>query len=189
MTAQTWPMRHGATEWSVAGRHTGRTDLPLTPDGEAQARRLGERLAGQRFQLVLVSPLARAWRTCELAGYAPQAEADMDLVEFDYGDYEGLTTAQIRASVPGWTIWSGPCPGGETLTEVAARADRVIERVRASGAADVALFAHGHVLRILAARWCGLDPALGRCFSLDPATRSVLGWEHDEPTVRSWNEP
>ena len=181
-------MRHGATEWSAAGRHTGRTDVPLTAEGEAQARRLGEALAGQRFGLVLVSPLARARRTCELAGFGGQAEVDPDLVEFDYGDYEGLTSAQIRESVPGWTIWSGTCPGGETLAQVGARADRVVARVRASGADDVALFAHGHVLRILAARWCGLDPAEGRCLSLDPATRSRLGWEHDYPTVRAWNE-
>jgi probable phosphoglycerate mutase len=181
-------MRHGATEWSEAGRHTGRTDLPLTPEGEDQARALGERLAGQRFDLVLVSPLRRARRTCELAGYGAVAEIDPDLLEFDYGDYEGLTSAQIRELVPGWTIWSGSCPDGETRAQVAERADRVIQRVRAHDAGDVALFAHGHVLRILTARWCGLDAAEGRCFSLDPATRSVLGWEHDYPTVRAWNE-
>ena len=182
-------MRHGATEWSVAGRHTGRTDLPLTSEGEDQARRLGERLAGRRFALVLVSPLTRARRTCELAGYGAVAQVDGDLAEFDYGDYEGLTSAQIRESEPGWTIWTDTCPRGETLGEVAARADRVIERVRAVGSGDVALFAHGHVLRILAARWCDLDATEGRRFSLDPATWSVLGWEHDDPTVRTWNAP
>ena len=187
-----WPMRHGATEWSEAGRHTGRTDVPLTTEGEDQARRLGDqlrdRLAGRAFARVLVSPLARARRTCELAGLGDRAEVVADLVEFDYGDYEGLTTEQIRERVPGWTIWTGPCPGGESLDEVAARADRVIEQVRAVPSGDVALFAHGHVLRILTARWCGLAPREGRCFSLDPATCSVLGWEHEYPTVRRWNQ-
>jgi len=181
-------MRHGATEWSAAGRHTGRTDLPLTPEGEAQARRLGRRLGGRRFDLVLVSPLGRARRTCELAGYGEVAEPDADLAEFDYGDYEGLTTEQIREITPGWTLWTGACPGGETLADVAARADRVVDRVRSVASGDVALFAHGHILRILTARWCGLEPAEGRCFSLDPATRSVLGWEHEYPSVRTWNE-
>jgi probable phosphoglycerate mutase len=184
--AQVWPFRHGATEWSELGRHTGRTDLPLTPDGEAQARELGARLAGRRFDLVLVSPLARARRTCELAGYAAVAGVDADLHELDYGDYEGLTTDEIRVSVPDWTIWTGPCPNGESLADAAARADRVIARARDDGG-DVALFAHGHILRILAARWCALDPSEGRLFSLDTATTSVLGWEHEYPTIRRWN--
>ena len=136
--------------------------------------------------MVLVSPLGRARRTCELAGLGGVAEVDADLVEFDYGDYEGLTTAQIRRHAPGWSIWSGPCPGGETLADVGRRADRVIERIR-TVEGDVALFAHGHVLRILAARWCDLAPADGRSFSLDTARVSVLGWERETPTVRRWN--
>jgi broad specificity phosphatase PhoE len=180
-------MRHGTTEWSESGRHTGRTDLPLTTEGEAEARRLGDLLAGRPFALVLVSPLARARRTCELAGYGGRAETTADLIEFDYGDYEGLTTEQIRTTAPGWTIWTGSCPGGESLEQVAARADRVVERIRALPAGDVALFAHGHILRVLAARWCDLDPAEGRCFSLDTARLSVLGWEHEYPTLRQWN--
>jgi probable phosphoglycerate mutase len=183
-----WPLRHGATEWSVAGRHTGRTDVPLTALGEVQARELGRRLADQTFALVLVSPLRRARRTCELAGFADAAEVDADLLELDYGDYEGLTTAEIRADRPEWTIWDGPCPGGETLDDVARRADRVIDRVRTLGPeADVALFAHGHVLRVLAARWCALGPEQGRCLALDTAAVSVLGWEHRYGTVRRWN--
>jgi broad specificity phosphatase PhoE len=184
---QAWPLRHGATEWSAAGRHTGRTDLPLSAEGEAQARRLGQVLAGRRFAAVLVSPLVRARRTCELAGYSEQAETVADLAEFDYGAYEGLTTDRIRAEVPGWTIWTSPCPGGESLDQVAVRADRVVERIRTFPTGDVALFAHGHVLRVLTARWCGLGPAEGRCFSLDTASLSVLGWEHEYPTLRRWN--
>jgi broad specificity phosphatase PhoE len=184
---QAWPLRHGATEWSESGRHTGRTDIPLTAEGETQARRLGDRLTGHAFDLVLVSPLARARRTCELAGLGDEAQVEGDLLEFDYGHYEGLTTEQIREQAPGWTIWDGPCPGGESMDQVVARADRVVERVRALGTGDVALFAHGHILRILAARWCGLDGSEGRCFSLDTAALSVLGWEHEYATVRRWN--
>ncbi len=182
-----WVLRHGATDWSVRGRHTGRTDIPLNLEGEQQARELGGLLAGQRVDRVLVSPLARARETCRLAGYADGAEVCADLVEWDYGDYEGLTTEQIRLRAPGWTIWTGTCPGGEPMAAVAARANRVIERVRDGSAGQVALFAHGHILRVLTARWCGLAPAEGRCFSLDTATRSTLGWEHEYPTVLRWN--
>jgi len=182
-----WLLRHGATEWSRHGRHTGRTDVALDPHGEQQARQLGSRLAGRRFALVLVSPLARARQTCELAGYGTDAQVDPDLREVDYGELEGLTTAEIRGHAPGWTIWNGPWPGGESMTDAGVRVDRVIARVRAVDDGDVALFAHGHVLRVLAARWCALDPAEGRCFSLDTATISVLGWEHEYPTVLRWN--
>jgi len=181
-----WVLRHGATEWSVSGRHTGRTDLPLTDDGRAQARAVGQILTGQRFARVLVIPLARARETCTLAGYADQAELTDDLREFDYGDLEGLTTPQIRETVPGWTVWTHPCPGGETLADVGARVDRVIATVRAVDG-PVALFAHGHVLRILTARWCELDPIEGRRFPLDTGTVGILGYEHGFPGVRRWN--
>ncbi len=184
---QVWVLRHGATEWATQGRHTGRTDIPLDAEGEAQARDLGRLLDGQRFDQVLVSPLVRARETCRLAGFADQAEVCHDLLEWDYGDYEGLTSDQIRQQVPGWTIWTGGCPGGETIEAVATRADRVIERVRGRSSGDVALFAHGHILRVLTARWCALDPVEGRCFALDTATRSTLGWEHEYPTVLRWN--
>jgi len=181
-----WVLRHGATEWSVTGRHTGRTDLPLTAEGEAEALTVGGLLAGRPFGLVLVSPRARALETCRLAGYAGVAEITDDLSEWDYGDYEGLTITQIRERDPGWTIWTGLCPGGETITQVAARADRVIATARGVDG-DVAVFAHGHILRVLAARWCGLDPVDGRCLALDTAKVSILGWEHEYPTVRCWN--
>jgi probable phosphoglycerate mutase len=180
-------VRHGATEWSVDGRHTGRTDLPLLPEGEDQARRAGELLAGRPFALVLCSPLGRARETCALAGYADQAELTDDLREWDYGDYEGVTTAAIREHDPGWTIWDGVVPHGETADDVAARVDRVIARVR-SVDGDAAVFAHGHVLRVLTARWCELDPREGRRFVLDTATLNVLGWEHEYPALRLWNQ-
>jgi broad specificity phosphatase PhoE len=179
-------IRHGATEWSTNGRHTGTTDLPLLPEGEEQARATGELLTGHRFALVLTSPLQRARRTCELVGLGDQAEIDDDLHELDYGDYEGITTAQIRETVPGWTVWSHPCPGGETLDQAATRVDRVIARARAADG-DVAVFAHGHILRILTARWCELPPVEGRRFVLHTATLSELGWERDDPAVILWN--
>jgi probable phosphoglycerate mutase len=180
-------VRHGATEWSVDGRHTGRTDLPLLPEGEDQARATGRLLAGHRFALVLTSPLRRARRTCELAGLGDDAVVDEDLREWDYGEYEGVTTAEIREQHPGWTVWSGPCPGGETIEQVAARADRVIERARTADG-DVALFAHGHILRVLTARWCQLHPVEGRRFVLETGTLSQLGWEHEYPGVLRWND-
>jgi probable phosphoglycerate mutase len=179
-------IRHGATEWSLDGRHTGRTDLPLLPQGEDEARATGALLAGHPFALVLTSPLQRARRTCELAGLGGQAVVDDDLRELDYGDYEGVTTATIRETVPGWTVWNGPCPDGETLDQAAVRVDRVIARARAADG-DVAVFAHGHILRILTARWCDLDPVGGRRFVLHTATLSRLGWEHGEPGVVLWN--
>lgn len=179
-------VRHGATEWSRNGRHTGRTDLPLLPDGEEEARATGAVLGGRPFALVLTSPLGRARRTCELAGYGDAAEVDDDLVEWDYGELEGIATPEIRRTHPGWTVWTGPCPGGETAADVGARADRVIERVLAHGG-DCAVFGHGHMLRVLTARWCELAPEEGRRFVLSTATYSLLGWEHEYRTVRVWN--
>ena len=179
-------VRHGATEWSRSGQHTGRTDLPLLPEGEEQARATGSLLANIDFSLVLCSPLQRAQRTCELAGLLDRAVIDTDLQEWDYGDYEGVTTTTIRESVPGWTVWSGTCPNGEAIEQVSKRADRVIERVR-NESGNVIVFAHGHILRILTARWCELDPVEGQRFILDPATLSILGWERETPAVRQWN--
>ena len=189
MTAESstelWLVRHGATEWSTAGRHTSITDLPLLPDGEETAVALGARLSSTDFRLVLTSPRRRARHTAELAGYAA-AEVTDDLAEWAYGDYEGLTTPEIRESVPGWTVWSHPSPGGETAAEVAARLDRVVERARAGGGRTLA-FAHGHSLRVLAARWLGLPPEDGRLLRLDTATVSVLGFERESPVVLRWN--
>jgi broad specificity phosphatase PhoE len=184
---QAWLVRHGETEWSKSGRHTGRTDVPLTDDGRSQARRLKERLGLRRFARVYCSPLSRAIETARLAGY-PDVEKDPDLREWHYGEYEGLTTPEIRKRVPGWSVWTDPVPGGETVEEVAARVDRVIARVRAADG-NVALFAHGHVLRVLAARWLDLPPTEGRLFALATATVSVLGWERETPVVERWNAP
>jgi probable phosphoglycerate mutase len=183
--ADVYLVRHGATEWSIDGRHTGTTDLPLLPQGEETARALAPRLAGTEFAVVLSSPRQRARRTAELAGY-PDAEVDADLGEWDYGDYEGVTTEQIRERDPGWTVWSGAVPGGESAEQVGARLDRVIERVRrVDGHALV--FGHGHALRVLTARWLGLPVADGRLFRLDTATLSVLGFEREQPAVLRWN--
>jgi broad specificity phosphatase PhoE len=178
--------RHGATDWSVTGRHTGRTELPLNDQGRQEGVRLAEMLGGRPFSLVLVSPSSRARETCELAGFADTAERTDDLLEWDYGDYEGVTTAEIRQHTPGWTVWKGPTPNGETLAEVGERADRVIDRVLSSPG-DVVLFAHGHILRVLTARWCQLAPEEGRRFPLATASLSILGWEHDDRGVRLWN--
>jgi broad specificity phosphatase PhoE len=185
---QLWVVRHGETEWSRAGRHTGRTDLPLTPEGERQAIALGPRLAGVRFALVLTSPRRRARDTCRLAGFGDVARAEPELAEWDYGEYEGMTSREIERSHPGWTIWTGPVPGGETAEQVAARADRVIARAVTAGG-DALLFSHGHLLRVLAARWLGLDPTEGRRFGLDPATIGILGHERAARVVRMWNAP
>jgi broad specificity phosphatase PhoE len=182
-----WLVRHGETEWSAGGRHTGRTDLPLTEEGRRQAERLRERLARKSFALVLSSPLVRAAETCRIAGYGDVAEVDHDLREWDYGDYEGLTTTQIRRKVSGWTIWTGDPPGGETIGQVAERARRVIGRA-GDVKGDVALFAHGHLLRILSACWLGLPPDDGRLFALGTASVSILGHEHDTPVISLWNE-
>jgi broad specificity phosphatase PhoE len=180
-----WLVRHGQTEWSASGRHTSTTDLPLTDVGEAAARTLAGPLADIDFAQVLTSPRQRARRTAELAGF-PGAEVDEDLVEWAYGDYEGLTTPQIHETVPDWTIWTGETPGGETAEQVAGRLDRVVDRAqRAEGRTLV--FAHGHSLRALAARWLGLDVAEGRRFVLDTATISVLGVDRGTQVVRRWN--
>lgn len=179
-------IRHGATEWSQNGRHTGRTDIPLTDEGRAAAQALAAQVAAWHFALVLVSPLQRARETCDLVGLGAQAVVDDDLREWDYGDYEGCTTKEIRESEPGWTIFTGAVPNGETLDEVAARADRVIARVDAvEGAA--ALVAHGHILRVLGARWCSLPPIHGAHLALDTSTLSVLGYERERKVVRRWN--
>ncbi|HEY8523866.1 MAG TPA: histidine phosphatase family protein [Acidimicrobiales bacterium] len=187
--SELWVCRHGATAWSRAGRHTGRTDVPLLPVGEEQARALGARLAdaGAPFHLVLTSPLRRARATAALAGF-PDAEVTADAAEWDYGDYEGLTRAAIRERVPGWTIWTHPVPGGETAGQVAARADRIVARVRAAGGRAL-LVAHGHLLRVLAARWVGLPATAGAHLRLDTGTLSVLGWERETPAVARWNIP
>ena len=180
-------VRHGATEWSRAGRHTGRTDLPLLEDGRLEARELGRRLAGHEFALVLSSPMRRARETCDIAGFGLRAQECTDLCEWDYGAYEGRTTDDIRAERPGWSLWSDGVPGGETAREVGARADRVIATVR-DQSGDVLAFAHAHVLRVVAARWVGLAPGAGGLFTLAPATISVLGWERDTTVVSRWND-
>jgi probable phosphoglycerate mutase len=181
--------RHGETAWSLSGQHTGLTDLPLTDRGERNARRLGERLAGLRFAQVLTSPLVRAARTCELAGFGAVAATDRDLVEWDYGTYEGRRTSEIRAERPDWQLFRDGCPGGESPHQVGARADRVIARLRAAGG-DVLLFSSGHFLRVLAARWLGLEPAAGRLLFLGTASLSILGYEHavTEPVIRLWDD-
>jgi probable phosphoglycerate mutase len=181
-------VRHGETDWSRAGRHTGRTDVPLNEQGRIRAGALAAKLGGRQFALVLTSPLSRASETCRLAGLGEQALVDDDLMEWDYGAYEGRTTAEIRSERPGWSLWSDGVPGGETVAEVGARADRLISRLEDTGG-DVAVFAHGHVLRVLGARWVGLPPNDGRLLALDPAAVSVLGHEHDWRVIRGWNQP
>jgi broad specificity phosphatase PhoE len=185
MAHELFLMRHGETEWSRSGQHTSRTDLPLTAEGERRAADLRRMLAGRQFALVLASPMRRALDTCRLAGYSP--EIVPDLREWDYGEYEGLTTPQIQEKDPGWTIWGGSAPGGEAAAQVGDRAGRVIERALAAQG-DVALFGHGHMLRVLAARWLGLDPAGGRLLALSTGSISVLGWERETRVVQSWNQ-
>ncbi|TMM17874.1 MAG: histidine phosphatase family protein [Actinobacteria bacterium] len=179
-------VRHGETDWSRSGRHTGRTDVPLTDGGRRQAEQAGAELAGRRFWRVLTSPLTRATETCRLAGMGDGEPCD-DLLEWDYGDYEGRTTDDIRAERPGWLLWRDGCPGGERPDDVGRRADRVITTLR-DATGDVILFAHGHILRVLAARWVGLAPAEGSRLALDPATISVLGYERETSVIRLWNE-
>ncbi len=181
-------IRHGETEWSRSGRHTGRTDLPLLPEGERAARAASTRLAGESIGLVLTSPLLRARRTAELAGLGAAARPDDDLREWDYGDYEGLTTPEIREGRPGWDQWRDGCPGGESAAEVGERADRVIARVLASGAEHAALVAHGHLLRVLAARWAELDPSAGGRLALSTAAVCELGFERERRVVLLWND-
>ena len=181
-----WLIRHGETEWSLSGAHTGRTDIPLTPAGEDSARAIARELAGQEFSLVLTSPLQRAVRTCELAGYGNQAQVDPNLAEWDYGKYEGRTSDQIRVERPGWTIFRDGVEGGETIGQVAARAHDVIDRV-ANIEGNVALFAHGHILRILATCWLGLPPEDAKMFVLGTAAISILGYEHEARAILRWN--
>ena len=173
----------------MSGQHTGRTDLPLTAPGERNARLLGERLAGLSFASVFTSPLERARRTCELAGFGPVASIDPNLLEWDYGAYEGKTPAEIHRERPGWEIFRDGCPGGESLAQIVARADRVVAHLRAIGA-DVLVFSSGHLLRVLAARWLGLDGVLGRYLFLDTAALSILGYQRNltEPVIRLWND-
>jgi probable phosphoglycerate mutase len=180
-------VRHGQTAWSRDGRHTSRTDVPLTDEGRAQARALAPRLAAHPFVLVGTSPRARAFDTCRLAGLGDRAERCDDLVEWDYGDYEGRSTADIREEVAGWSVWRDGAPGGESLAQVAARADRIVERVRASSG-DCALFSHAHFLRVLAARWLGLPAETGAHLALDAGSISVLGWERETPVITRWND-
>jgi broad specificity phosphatase PhoE len=180
-------VRHGETEWSRAGKHTGRTDVPLTEGGRNQAKMVGAALRSRRFAAVWTSPLSRALETCRLAGFGDVAVLKDELVEWDYGEYEGRTTLDVRSERPGWTLWRDGVPGGETVDEVAARVDRALAEVASAGG-DVLVFAHGHVLRVLAARWLGLEPEGGRLFALDPATLSVLGFERETRVIRLWNQ-
>lgn len=181
--------RHGETVWSLSGQHTGLTDLPLTERGERNARELGERLRGLSFKKVFTSPLQRAARTCALAGFEAAAEVDPDLVEWNYGDYEGLRSAEIHARRPGWQIFRDGCPGGEMPEEIAARADRVVQRARAVGG-EVLIFSSGHFLRALTARWLGLEVTGGRFFLLGTTSLSALSYEHDltQPAIQFWND-
>jgi probable phosphoglycerate mutase len=185
----TYLARHGETEWSREGRHTGLTDLPLTEQGERNARRLRERLTGLLFVKILTSPLQRARRTSELAGFGGVAEVDPDLVEWNYGDYEGIRTGEIRADQPGWELFHDGCPNGESPGDVAARADRVVARVRAIKG-NVLIFSSGHFLRVFAARWLGLEPITGKYLMLETGSLSALGYEHDQcdPAIRFWND-
>jgi broad specificity phosphatase PhoE len=182
-----WLIRHGETEWTVSGRHTGRTDVPLTQRGERQAEFLRARLAQRTFAAVLTSPLRRARETCRIAGYASVAIPDENLMEWDYGSYEGRTIEEIRRERAGWSLWRDGVPNGETAEEVGARADLVIARALSAGG-DVALFSHGHCLRVLAARWVGLPATRGGSLALDTTSLSVLGQERGERVIRHWNE-
>jgi probable phosphoglycerate mutase len=184
--AEVWLIRHGETDWSAEGRHTGRTDVALTEGGRRQAEQLRQRLSHHPFSLVLTSPLRRARDTCNIAGFADRALEDADLCEWDYGSYEGRTSAEIRTEHPGWEIWDDGVLEGESIQEVGERADRVLRRVL-QAPADCLLFAHGHFLRIFAARWLGLPPASGRLLALGTAAISVLGYERENRVLRHWN--
>ena len=176
---QLYLARHGQTAWTATGQHTGRTDIPLTEQGEQEARQLGERLRNLKFGMVLTSPLKRAERTSELAGFGDAAAVDDDLVEWDYGDYEGMRSTEIKAKRPDWQLFRDGCPGGESPADVAARADRIVRRARAANG-DALVFSSGHFLRVLAARWLGLDPADGKYLLLSTASLSILGYEHSD---------
>jgi len=186
MVAELWLIRHGETVWSLSGAHTGTTDLPLTAVGEMKARALGAKLAGHHFAMVLTSPLQRARRTCELAGLGAQAQVEQNLSEWNYGAYEGLSTADIQRTRPGWSPFREGFPDGETIDQVASRAQAVIARALTADG-DVALFAHGHILRILATQWLKLPPADARLFALNTASISTLGYEHETRVITRWN--
>ena len=186
MTGELWLIRHGETEWSQSGAHTGRTDLPLTEAGRAQAHAIAGELAGRKFALVLTSPLERARETCTLAGYGGAAQIEPNLLEWDYGNYEGRTTAQIREQRPDWSLWADGVPNGESIGQVSARAKAVIDRATQAGG-DVALFGHGHILRILTAGWLGLQPNDARLFALSTAALSTLGHERETRVITRWN--
>ena len=181
-------LRHGETEWSLNGRHTGVTDIPLTENGRKLARQLQPILAEEKFVMVLTSPLQRARETCELAGLGTLAGVDRDLMEWNYGEYEGLTTEQIRQTRPAWSVFRDGCPGGESPLQVSVRADRIVSRVRTVDG-NVALFSHGHILRVLAARWINLSSSYGENFLLDTATLNVLGYYRESPAFKIWNAP
>jgi probable phosphoglycerate mutase len=181
-----WLVRHGETEWSQAGKHTGRTDVPLTDLGKRRAQALGEALALKPFALVLTSPLARARETCRLAGFGDRARITAELAEWDYGIFEGRRTADIRSEIPSWSIWQTDVPRGEAVEQVARRAERVIEEAL-TAVGDVVLFSHGHMLRILTSCWLGLPPQSGRLFALDTGSISVVGFERETRVIRSWN--
>ena len=181
-------LRHGETEWSLNGRHTGVTDIPLTENGRKLARQLRPILAREKFVMVLTSPLQRARETCELAGLGTLASVDRDLMEWNYGEYEGLTTEQIRQTRPDWSVFRDGCPGGESPLQVSVRADEIVSRVRTVDG-NVALFSHGHILRVLAARWINLSASYGENFLLDTATLNVLGYYRESPAFKIWNAP
>ena len=190
MSRQLWLLRHGATEWALNGRHTGSTDLPLLPEGEAEARALGPVLSQQQFAAVFSSPLQRAQRTCELAGLGDRMQICDDIIEWNYGDYEGITTATIRETVPDWTVWSHGCPKGENAQQVEVRCANAISTALAvPGEGDVALFAHGHILRALAGTWLGLGATGGQLLKLGTASVSILGWERETRAIQRWNAP
>jgi len=187
MPGELWLIRHGETEWSRSGAHTGRTDLPLTEAGRQEAAAIARRLGGKHFALVLTSPVQRALETCRLAGYGDVAQIEPNILEWDYGDYEGLSTADIRKKVPGWNLWIEGFPRGETIEQVAARARAAIDRATLANG-DVALFAHGHILRILTACWLALPPACARLFALSTASLSTLGYERETRVITRWNQ-
>jgi broad specificity phosphatase PhoE len=184
MASALWLMRHGETAWTLSGAHTSTTDLPLTAEGERKAAAVGKMLAGKKFAAVYVSPMRRAIDTCRIAGYRGGAIVTADLCEWNYGSYEGLTTPEIQQTAPGWTIWTGAPPGGETIEQVAERARRVIQSLPDG---EVAVFGHGHMLRVLAACWLGVAPKMGRCFALSTGSISVLGYERESRVIQQWD--
>jgi broad specificity phosphatase PhoE len=186
MQHEIWLIRHGETAWSLSGAHTSRTDIPLTPRGIEKAKMIGAKLVDRNFALVLTSPLQRARETCDAAGFGKVAIVDPDLQELDYGDYEGRTTTEIQRELPGWSLWRDGCPNGESFEHAATRSESVIARAL-SADGDVALFAHGHILRILAACWLGLPPDAARLFALSTASLSTLGYERDTRVITRWN--